>query len=113
MNKQIYIVSSIVGVIASLVCLFFDWRITTGILIGLVSSLVYFYLLVKSYRVNEDGTLSKGSGLTLIFRILVLAIPLLIACLLPEYFNVFGAFGGVMVFRIIAYIYFFKQKGDI
>lgn len=113
MNKQIYIVSSIVGFIASLICLFFDWKISTGILIGLISSLVYFYLLIKSYKINEDGSLHKGSGLALIFRILVLALPLLIACLLPDYFNVFGAFGGVMVFRLITYVYFFKQKGDI
>ena len=112
MNKNVYLYSGIIGVFASVVCAFFDWKISTGILAGLLSSYVYFYLLNSQFRI-EEGKINKGGILGFGIRIIVLALPLLVACLLPQYFNIFGAFGGVMVFRIIMMFMFFKQKGEM
>ena len=111
MNKEIYLYSSIIGVLASIVCAFFNWRISTGILIGMLSSYLYFYLLNLQFKV-VDGKISKGGIIGYFLRIIVLALPLLLACLLPNYFNIFGAFGGIMAFRIIMMIIYFKQKGE-
>lgn len=111
MNKEIYLYSSIIGVFASIVCAFFNWRISTGILIGMLSSYLYFYLLNLQFKV-VDGKISKGGIIGYFLRIIVLALPLLLACLLPNYFNIFGAFGGIMAFRIIMMIIYFKQKGE-
>lgn len=113
MNKQIYLFSGILAIIASMVCAYFNWRISTGIIIGIICSYGYFYLLNKSLNVKEDGSISKGGVIGFLVRILLIALPLAISVLLPEYFNIFGAFAGVMIFRIIMIIYFFKQKGEI
>ena len=113
MGKEVYIVSSIVGIVTSLICLFFDWKISTGIIIGLISSLIYFFILSKTFKLNDDGSINKGNALLFIVRIFVIALPLLIACLLPDVFNIFGAFGGVMLFRFVMMFYFFKKKGEV
>lgn len=112
MKKEIYLYSGIISVVASLICLFFDWRISSGIMIGVLSSFLYFYILNINFKINEDGNISKGGVFGYFARILVLAVPLLIACLLPDIFNIFGAFAGVMVFRIIMMFMFFIRKGD-
>ena len=113
MNKKIYLFSGILAIIASIACVYFNWRISTGIIIGIICSYGYFYLLNKSLNVKEDGSISKGGVIGFLVRILLIALPLAISVLLPEYFNIFGAFAGVMIFRIIMIIYFFKQKGEI
>lgn len=112
MKKEIYLYSGIVSLVACVISAFFNWRISTGILIGALSSFIYFYILNLNFRI-VDGNISKGGVLGFIVRILILALPLLIACLLPNYFNIFGAFGGVMIFRIIMIIMFLKEKEGI
>lgn len=113
MNKQIYIISGLLAVIASIICLFFNWRFSTGIIIGVLSSFIYFYLLNGSFKINEDGSIGKGGIIKFIIRICIIALPLLISFLLPDYFNIFGAFAGVMIFRIVMIAFFFKKKGEI
>lgn len=113
MNKNVYLYSIILGIVASLICAYFNWRISTGIIIGLLSSYLYFYILNMSFKVKEDGTISKGNILGFFIRILTLALPLLIAFLYPNIFNIFGAFAGVMVFRIVMIVIFFIEKGEM
>lgn len=111
MNKQIYMFSSIFGLLISVICLFFNWKISTGIIIGILSSFIYFYLLNGSFKINEDGSIDKGGIVKYFIRIIVIALPLFLSYILPEYFNIFGAFAGVMIFRIVMIIFFFKKKG--
>jgi len=110
MNKNIYLYSGIIGVFTSAICAFFDYRIALGVILGILSSFLYFYLLNNQFEI-VDGQIKKGGALGFIVRIMILAFPLLISCLLPNIFNIFGAFGGVMLFRIIMMFTFFKQKG--
>ena len=112
MNKKVYIYSGILAALASLICLYFDYRISTGIVIGLLSSYLYFYILNMQFKI-EDGKMNKGGVLGYFIRIAVIALPLLLACLMPQYFNIFGAFGGVMLFRVVMMVMFILQKGDM
>lgn len=112
MKKEIYLYSGIITIVASLICIYFDWRISSGIIIGALSSFLYFYILNMNFKINEDGNISKGGILGYFIRILVLAIPLLIACLMPNVFNIFGAFAGVMLFRIVMIVMFLIKKGE-
>ena len=112
MKKKIYLYSLILGIFTSIICAIFDFRISTGIIIGMLSSFLYFYILNLNFKINVDGNISKGGVLGYFIRLIVIALPLLISCLLPNYFNVFGAFAGVMLFRIIMIIMFFKEKGE-
>ncbi|MDO4940583.1 MAG: ATP synthase subunit I [Erysipelotrichaceae bacterium] len=113
MDKELYIVSGIIGLVASIICFFFNWRISTGILLGLMFSFLYFYLLTLSFKIDENGNMSKGGIIGWFLRILVLALPLLIACLLPNVFNLYATFGGIMAFRLVLMVYFFKRKEGI
>lgn len=112
MNKQIYLYSGIISIVASIVCAFFNYRISLGIIIGALSSFLYFYILNMNFKISEDGNISKGGILGYLVRLIVLALPLLIACLLPNIFNIFGAFAGIMLFRIVMMFMFFKTKGE-
>lgn len=112
MNKEIYLYSGILTVIASVICAYFNWTIATGIIIGALSSFIYFYILNLNFKINDDGNISKGGVLGYFIRIIVLALPLLVSCLFPKYFNIFGAFGGIMLFRIVMIVMFFIKKGD-
>lgn len=112
MNKKLYLFTGVLALIASVVCLIFDWRISTGIIIGLLSSYLYFYILNVEFKI-EDGQISKGGILGFFLRILVIALPLFIACVLPNVFNIFGAFAGVMIFRIIMMIVFYKERENM
>lgn len=113
MKKDLFIISAILGIIASAIGMIFKLNIGLGILLGTIFSLLYFYLLNVSYKTNEDGTLYRGSIVSYFLRLIVIAIPLLVSCLLPDIFNIFASFGGIMLFRIIMIISFFKQKGEI
>ena len=113
MNKKIYLYSGIFGIVASIIAYFFNWRVSTGVIIGVLFSYLYFIILNMNFKIKEDGTISKGSALGFIIRILVIALPLLIACLFPNVFNIFGAFAGVMLFRIVMIILFFIEKGEM
>lgn len=113
MNKKVYLYSLILCIVASLICAYFNWRISTGIVIGMLSSFLYFYILNMNFKIKDDGTISKGSILGFLVRILALALPLFIAFLLPNIFNFFGAFAGVMLFRIVMITLFFKEKGEM
>lgn len=112
MKKEIILYSGVVSLLASAICFYFDWRISTGIIIGVLSSFIYFYILNMNFKINEDGNISKGGILGYFIRIIVLALPLLIACLFPNVFNIFGAFGGIMLFRLVMIIMFFIKKGE-
>lgn len=113
MNKNVYVVSAAVSIFISIICLFFNWKISTGIILGLISSFLYFILLNKNLTFDENGSIKKGSFIFFIVRIMILAFPLLIACLVPQYINIFGTFGGVMIFRIVMIIMFIKKKGEL
>lgn len=112
MKKDLFIICGIVSLLVSIVCYFINWKIATGIILGTAFSLLYFYVLNLSFKMNEDGTLNRGSALLGVVRILIIAMPLFIAFMLPNVFNFFGAFAGVMIFRIIMMIVFFIKKGE-
>lgn len=112
MNKDLFIVSGIVSLVASIICFFIKWQIATGLILGTLFSFVYFFLLNVGFKINDDGSISKGGALLFILRMIMLALPLFIACMIPNVFNIFGAFAGVMIFRIVMMIVYFKKKGE-
>lgn len=112
MKKNLFVICAIVSLLVSIVCYFIKWQIATGIILGTLFSLLYFFVLNLSFKMNADGTINRGSALLGILRLFIIAMPLFIAFMLPEVFNIFGAFAGVMIFRIIMMIAFFIEKGE-
>ena len=106
MEKKILHISEICGlVIAALFC-FFNWRISSGVILGMVFFRVYFFLLSASMS-EAMSEQSASPGTILIYsvgRMVAMALPLLIGVLLPQYFHIIGCFIGFMIFKIAAVI---------
>ena len=89
--------------LAALFC-FFNWRISRGIVLGMVFFHLYFYLLSSS--LNQAIMAGKRNiGFTILSavgRMVAMALPLLIGILLPQYFNVFGCLAGFVLFKVAA-----------
>lgn len=87
---------------------FLNWKVSLGIILGLIFFRIYFYLLTSSiddalaFGQNESrfGRIISSSG-----RILILVMPLLAGMLLPQYVNVWGSFAGLVLFKVCAVIY--------
>ncbi|MEA5026821.1 MAG: ATP synthase subunit I [Erysipelotrichaceae bacterium] len=103
MNKKELIVSAVISLISALGMLFVDFRISTGIVLGFSFSILHLFLLARSV----DGILTGKKGnflfvlISSLFRYAVIALPLIIALLYSDYFNVFGAVAGFLVYKLV------------
>ena len=106
MEGKILRTTEICGLLLAAVFCFIDWRVSAGIALGLVCFSLYFLILNASYRgLTESGNVN---GLLMILatiiRLDLMAMPLLAGFLFPQYVNVWGCFGGFMVFKIASVI---------
>lgn len=109
MNKDQLLRNSAVAIVVSVVFLFFDKKISTGILLGFLFACLYWKMLADNIdQVIDGGRSTKAAQAG---RMVVLAAPMLIACLFPEKFNVFGSFFGLMIPKLTLYILSFFRKG--
>ena len=104
MDRKILNLSSICGLILSAVFLLFNWRMTVGTLLGLAIFRLYFYLLSRSIIDLIDADIS-GNAFDKMVRLVILILPLLAGFLFPDYISFWGAFVGLMAFKITAVIY--------
>ncbi len=85
--------------------LLFDYRISLGLLLGVLFS----YLQVKLITVRADGILRRRKAGFLVFlssilSVAAMAIPLLITFLLPDIFSWIGTFIGMIYGKMYLYI---------
>ena len=104
MDRKILNISSICGLILSAVFLLFDWRMTTGTLLGLLFFRVYYYLLSRSIIDLIEAEIS-GNAFDKMVRLVILILPMLVGFLFPDYVSFWGAFAGLMAFKVTAVIY--------
>ena len=105
--------SEICGLIIAAVFGFLNWKVSLGIILGLIFFRIYFYLLTSSiddtlaFGIAEGkiGRIISSSG-----RIIILVMPLLVGMLLPQYVNVWGSFIGLILFKVCAVIYSAVRK---
>ena len=89
----------------SLLFLFIDHRLTLGVLLGYPFAVIHLWLIQKRYNsLNAD----KPSSLIVFggsyLGIFLLIIPLMIAVLLPQYFNFIGVLAALVMNRIVMII---------
>ncbi len=114
MENRIVRYSTICGLALAAALLIFDWRWSAGIVIGLVFFVIYFLML----RLKIDEQLSAaGSGkasdaFSKAARMLILAVPLLLGFVFPEFISFWGVFIGLMMFRVTLVVtsIFLKDK---
>ena len=107
MNKNEFRFSTILAILTALITAFFDVRISAGIILGFLFSFAHLYLLTKNVdsMLYQDKTSIFWSIISSISRFAMIALPLLIALKFSDYFNVFGAFFGILIYKIVLIIF--------
>lgn len=102
MRKRSWRISLCIMLIVAAAALVVDWRISSGFLLGcFVSVLLYLRTVAFCNAVLENGRTTK----TFIFSrfmssYALMAIPLLLAAVLPQYFNLFAAAAGLLLIKV-------------
>jgi len=105
MEKKVLKLSITITLIMSILALFVNYKFTLGLLCGQIFFI--FYLLILSYVMNRRLQGRNDDIWTILLkigRISLLGIPMLLAFLFPNIFDIFGAFIGVMMFKICTII---------
>lgn len=108
------ITNEIKGLIVIIViALIFNWRIATGIVLGYAFSMFYWKLLDKRFALLFEFQQNVKSNVVLgtIVSFIVLAIPLVIAFLLPKLFSFIGVSIGLLYRKYYLYLEAFRKKG--
>lgn len=98
----------LVLIVIILVSAIIDWRISVGIIVGYPFSLLHSWLLkarFSSLTTHKAGLNKAGLGL------LVLAMPMLISMLLPQYVHFIGVFIGLIYEKYSLYVQSIRNKG--
>ena len=114
MKGKILRTTGICGLLLAAVFCVINWRISAGIILGMVCFTMYYLILNESFR---DMTQLSGSDvfmmvLASIARLALMALPLLAGILIPQYFNIWGALAGFMTFKIAAVFETVKDSQD-
>ncbi len=105
-------ISSVIIALAAVVFLFFDKTISFGLLLGQLFYILYLLVLTKMVDAvlgTASGGISKVS-LGFVLRIVLLALPMVIAALFPETFNLFAVFGSMFLNRVMLLILYARGE---
>lgn len=107
MDKKILDISTKGGLLIAILLVVVDYRITLGMILGLVFYRLYYMLLTMSIddQIDIPSEVKVRSIGAAILRLLLLAFPMLVCFVIPEVFNIWGVFFGLMAFKITVYIY--------
>ena len=101
----------LVGMIV--IALFVKWQIATGIVLGCIFASLYGKILERRFSAllsnHADSKVVTIVGTIISF--MLLAMPILIAFLLPEIFNFLGVFIGLIYRKYFIYLEAFRKKG--
>ncbi|MBQ1508378.1 MAG: ATP synthase subunit I [Erysipelotrichaceae bacterium] len=96
-------------IVVGAIALLFDFRITLGILLGLVFSVLHQrFLEYRTDRILSAASVGVLAYLGSLLSLLLLALPLLISFLLPGVFHWGGVFVGLMYRKFVLYFESFK-----
>lgn len=90
--------------IGMVIGLFFDYRISLGLLLGTVVSIFHLDRLEKNITAGMSAERKVGGWILMfVFDLLVLAIPFVLAILIPQVFNLFGVAIGLLLNKVVIY----------
>ena len=106
MERKVLKLSNIVCLLSAVVFLPFDWKVSSGIVLGLSAFNIYYFLLSESIiRQLERGQESSLIWISMILRLLILMSAPVIGWFLPEMFNFYGTIIGVLGYKFVVYVY--------
>lgn len=100
MSLKIYLLTGLIALIVSGVTAFFDYRISTGIILSTVFSLINLFLLSLTMKSATSSSQANVSLLMVgnIVRYSLLVVCMFIAYKLPQYFSLIGVAIGMTLF---------------
>ncbi len=105
-------VSILTTIVLAVIMYFIDFRLSTGIVLGNLFSLLHLYLLTIS-----ANRMFKGKRIYVIkvflgsiLRYMIIAFPLILALLWPLYLNVYAVAFGFVLYKIILVIFAITYK---
>ena len=99
--------------IFGIIFLFFDFRVTLGVLLGYAFSLLHQrFLEYRMDAVLKNREVTSWTYFGNILSLLLLAVPLLIPFLLPQVFHWAGALIGLLYRKYYLYISAFFEGGN-
>ena len=103
MRKQAISIALVVSGLIVLTGVFTDCRIASGYVFGaMISALLYWRTTMFCDQVLDQQAAGKiGLIGHFLFSYLLMALPLLIAALAPEVFNIFAAAGGLFLMKFV------------
>ena len=111
-NSKYLVISVVIAVVCAIISLLFDYRISVGIVVGMVASICNYMILsaqMSMILLNQRfGVVSFA--IVYLVRFSILFIPLLLAVLRPDRCNVWAVFGSLFIFKIVMYFESFRKK---
>ncbi|MBQ7223408.1 MAG: ATP synthase subunit I [Erysipelotrichaceae bacterium] len=99
------------GVIIALIFLIIDFRVSLGIVLGLACYALNILIISDTMSDAIEGQAYRPRLYQQYWvRMMLLSLPLLMGFVLPQYVSVWGAFSGLMMFKITLYVYGFIRK---
>ncbi|MBQ9035871.1 MAG: hypothetical protein IJ115_00200 [Erysipelotrichaceae bacterium] len=107
MDKKILDISTKGGLLIAILLVVVDYRITLGMILGLVFYRLYYMLLTMSIedQIDVPSEVKARNIGAVALRLLLLAFPMLVSFVIPEIFNIWGVFFGLLAFKITVYAY--------
>lgn len=108
MRQKRFVSEALIVVLLALLFLFLDYKISLGIILGFIFSMLNYRLI--EYRYKNMDTYNIWSILGSLICILILGVPLLISFLLPNIFNYIGVMIGLLIIKTKLIIEAFVKK---
>lgn len=90
--------------IGMVIGLFFDYRISLGLLLGTIVSILHLAKLEQNITAGLSNNRKVGGWIFMfVIDLVILAIPFVLAILLPQVFNLFGVAIGLLLNKVVIY----------
>ena len=97
MNKRKYLENSLIVLVLSIILLFLDYKISIGVVVGYLFSILNYKFI--EYRYNNLETYSPLFFVGSFVSIMILAIPLVLSFIYPNFMSYIGVVIGLMILR--------------
>ncbi|SJZ39697.1 ATP synthase subunit I [Anaerorhabdus furcosa] len=91
--------------------LFFGYRFSLGVLVGTIISILHLYRLERNITLGLENKKKIGGWIFMFLTdLILLAIPLMLAVVLPQFFDFIGAAVGLLLNKVIIYSMNLRRK---
>ena len=111
-NKKYLYWSIGIAVVCAIVSLLIDYRISLGIVVGMVAAVCNYMILSAQMTMILLNQRFRVFGFVIVYliRFACLFLPLLLAVLRPDRCNVWAVFGSMLIFKVILYVQGLRKK---